>query len=162
MTTFPLSRALSGALGLLGLLLCQAAGAQAAAAPSAPANAATGAPVVIANKAVPVERIDAGQATQIFLKQVQTWPDGGRIEPIDLKEGAPLRTDFYAKVTGRSPGQLRAYWARQAFTGMGVPPREAATAEDVVRLVQATPGGVGYVERKNVDAGTKVLLDPGK
>lgn len=119
-------------------------------------------PVVIANKSVSVDRIDAGQATQIFLKQIQTWPDGGRIEPVDLKEGSPLRIEFYSKVTGRSPAQLRAYWARQSFTGMGFPPREAATSEDVSRLVQATPGGVGYVDRKNADGGIKVLLDPDK
>jgi ABC-type phosphate transport system substrate-binding protein len=118
--------------------------------------------VVIANKSVPVEKIDAGQATQIFLKQVQTWPNGTPIQPIDIKEGAPLRAEFYAKVIGRSAGQLRAYWARQAFTGMGFPPREVATAEDVNKAVQATPGSVGYVDRRNSDGATKLLLDPGR
>ncbi len=118
------------------------------------------APVVIANESVSVDRIDAGQATQIFLKQIQTWPDGVPIVPVDIKEGSPLRTEFYAKVTGRSPAQLRAYWARQSFTGMGFPPREVATAEDVNRAVQAQRGAVGYVDRKDVEAGTKVLLEP--
>jgi ABC-type phosphate transport system substrate-binding protein len=117
-------------------------------------------PVVIANKAVPVDKIDPGQATQIFLKQVQTWPDGVPIEPVDIKEGSQLRIDFYARVTGRTPAQLRAYWARQAFTGMGFPPREVATAEDVIRAVQSRRGGIGYVDRKDVDdTGTKILLD---
>lgn len=143
------SRPISRLLALLGWVLCAPVLAQ-------------NTPVVIANKSVPVDRIDAGQATQIFLKQVQTWPDGGRIEPVDLKEGSPLRAEFYARVTGRSPGQLRAYWARQTFTGMGFPPREVATSEDVMRLVQATPGGVGYVDRKNADGAAKVLLDPDK
>jgi ABC-type phosphate transport system substrate-binding protein len=118
--------------------------------------------VVIANKSVPVEKIDAGQATQIFLKQINTWPDGGPIQPVDIKEGSPLRAEFYSKVTGRSPGQLRAYWARQAFTGMGFPPREVATAEDVSKAVQAMPGAIGYIDRKNSDGATKVVLDPGK
>lgn len=116
-------------------------------------------PVVIANKSVSIERIDAGQATQIFLRQLQKWPDGVPIEPVDIKEGSPLRAEFYARVTGRTPGQLRAYWARQAFTGMGFPPREVATAEDVARAVRAQPGGIGYIDRKDVDDSTKVLLD---
>jgi ABC-type phosphate transport system substrate-binding protein len=133
-------------LVLLGLLL------------SAPVLAQH-APVVIANKSVSIDRIDTGQATQIFLKQIQTWPDGVPIEPVDIKEGSPLRIDFYAKVTGRSAGQLRAYWARQSFTGMGFPPREVATAEDVTRAVQAKRGAVGYIDRKDVDESTKVLLD---
>ena len=76
-----------------------------------------------------------------------------------MKEGSPLRTEFYAKVTGRTPGQLRAYWARQAFTGMGFPPREVATAADVAQAVRAQPGGIGYIDRKDVDDSTKILLD---
>lgn len=136
-------------LGLASLLACDVALAQSSL-------------VVIANKSVPVDKIDAGQATQIFLKQVNTWPDGGPIQPIDIQEGSPLRAEFYSRITGRSPGQLRAYWARQAFTGMGFPPREVATAEDVSRAVQATPGGIGYVDRKNSDGTTKIVLDPDK
>ncbi|MGE3925022.1 MAG: hypothetical protein AB7G13_18985 [Lautropia sp.] len=121
--------------------------------------AAQHAPVIIANKSVSIDRIDAGQATQIFLKQIHTWPDGVPIEPVDIKEGSPLRIDFYAKITGRTPAQLRAYWARQSFTGMGFPPREVATAEDVSRAVRAQRGAVGYIDRKDVDDSTKVLLD---
>ncbi|GAB3357722.1 MULTISPECIES: phosphate ABC transporter substrate-binding protein [Giesbergeria] len=121
---------------------------------------AQGSVVVIAHRAVPVEKLDPSQATQIFLKQVQTWPDGKPIQPIDIKEGAPLRMEFYSKVTGRSPGQLRAYWARQAFTGMGFPPREVATAADVSKAVQATPGAIGYIDRKSAEGNVKVVLDP--
>lgn len=117
--------------------------------------------VVIGNRAVPVEKLDANHTTQIFLKQVQTWANGKPIQPIDLKEGSPLRMEFYTKITGRSPGQLRAYWARQAFTGMGFPPREVATAADVSKVVQATPGAIGYIDKKSADEGVKILLDPG-
>jgi ABC-type phosphate transport system substrate-binding protein len=116
--------------------------------------------VVITNRDSSVEKIDADQATQIFLKQVQTWPDGKAIQPIDLKEGSPLRTEFYSKVTGRSTGQLRAYWARQAFTGMGFPPRQVQTSEEVAKIVQATPGAIGYVGRKQADTNVKIVLDP--
>lgn len=118
--------------------------------------------VVIVNPDAPVESIDPAQATQIFLKQVQTWPDGKRIQPVDIQEGSPLRAEFYSKVTGRSPGQLRAYWARQAFTGMGIPPRQVATAEDVSRLVGKTPGAIGYVDRKEADGQVRIVLDASK
>lgn len=118
--------------------------------------------VVIVNKSVPVERIDAGQVTQIFLKQISTWPDGAQIQPIDIKEGSPLRAEFYSRITGRSPGQLRAYWARQAFTGMGFPPREVASPEEVSKAVQTTPGSIGYIDRKDADSSTRIVLDPGR
>lgn len=117
---------------------------------------------VITNRDVPVETLDNNQVTQIFLRQVQSWPDGKTIQPIDIKEGSALRTEFYSKVTGRSPGQLRAYWARQAFTGMGVPPRQAATEEEAERLVQTTPGAIGYVGKKEADESVKIVLEPDK
>jgi ABC-type phosphate transport system substrate-binding protein len=118
--------------------------------------------VVITNRATPVDRIGADQAAQIFLKQIQAWPDGTAIQPVDLKESSPLRAEFYGKVTGRRPGQLRAYWARQAFTGMGLPPKEVATSEEVARFVQRTPGAIGYVDRKDVDDSVKIVLIPGR
>lgn len=115
--------------------------------------------VVVVNRSVPVERLDAAQATQIFLRQVTTWPDGTRVQPVDLAEGSPLRAEFYSRVTGRSPGQLRAYWARLAFTGMGLPPREVATVEEVRRFVRSTPGAIGYVDRSDNDPELKSVLE---
>ena len=47
--------------------------------------------VVIANPDTEVETINKWQVTQIFLRQVQTWPDGKAIHPYDLKDGSPVR-----------------------------------------------------------------------
>jgi ABC-type phosphate transport system substrate-binding protein len=118
--------------------------------------------VVIANKDAPVEKIERDQATQIFLKQVQSWPDGSAILPVDIREGSPLRAEFYSKITGRSVAQVRSYWARQAFTGMGFPPKQVASAEDVTKAVQSTPGSIGYVARKEGETGVKILLEVSK
>ena len=115
--------------------------------------------VVIANPAAPVQTIDTAQATQIFLKRVRNWPDGTAIEPIDIKEGSPLRDAFYKQVTGRGPAQLRAYWARQAFTGMGFPPRQADSAEAASRMVQDEPGAISYTAKSSVSGDVKVVLE---
>jgi ABC-type phosphate transport system substrate-binding protein len=113
---------------------------------------------IIANRDVPLESITAEQATQIFLKQQQNWPNGRPAQPIDLREGSALRSDFYMRVSGRSQTQLRAYWARQTFTGMALPPREALSSEEVARWVANTPGAIGYVLPKDVEGNVKVLL----
>ncbi|MGL4410426.1 MAG: hypothetical protein ACRCTU_18730 [Zoogloea sp.] len=117
--------------------------------------------VVVANKSIPVEKLNADQTTQIFLKQTQTWPDGQPIYPVDIKEGSTIRAEFYGKVTGRTSAQMRAYWARQAFTGMGFPPKQVESADDVIKLVQATPGAIGYVSRKPTESPVKVVLEQG-
>lgn len=118
--------------------------------------------VVIANRDAAVTKISPDQATQIFLKHVQSWPDGKPIYPIDIGEGSPLRAEFYSRITGRSPAQLRAYWARQAFTGMGSPPRQASTAGEVSKIVQTTSGAIGYVGRGESEGSAKIVLDPAR
>jgi len=118
--------------------------------------------VVIAHPDVPVQQIDNGQATQIFLKQTSNWSDGKAIQPVDAKAGSAVRDEFYSRVTGRNQGQMRAYWARQMFTGMGYPPKEAASSQDVVKLVSQSPGAVGYAAPDAVDASVKVILDTRK
>lgn len=114
--------------------------------------------VIIANKDVPVDSITAEQAAQIFLKQQQLWSNGKPMQPIDAREGSGLREDFYSKVMRRTNAQLRAYWARQTFTGTALPPREGGGSEDIARWVAATPGAIGYVQHKDVEGNVKVLL----
>lgn len=123
-----------------------------------PLRAADSGVYVVAHRDVALERISAERLTQIFLRQQQFWPDGQAIQPIDLREGLALRGSFYTQVTGRSLGQLRAYWARQSFTGQGLPPRQAESEDELIRWVQATPGAIGYVSRRPTLAGLKVLL----
>ena len=43
------------------------------------------------------------------------------------------------------PSQIRAYWSRLVFTGRAQPPREAADADEVRRLLQSTPGAIAYL-----------------
>ena len=114
--------------------------------------------IVIAHKDVALNKISPERMTQIYLRQQQSWPDGQPIQPIDLREGSGIRRAFYDQITGRSPGQLRAFWARQSFTGMGLPPRQVDSDEEVTRLVQSTPGAIGYVSRRPSGAAVKVLL----
>lgn len=114
--------------------------------------------VVIAHKDVPIENITPEQVTKIFLKQQLHWSNGKPVQPVDLRDGTRLRTEFYEKVTGRSQTQLRTYWARQTFTGMALSPPQMGSAEDVMRYVAATPGAIGYVLSKNIEGNVKVLL----
>ncbi len=116
-------------------------------------------PVVIVNQETPVDKIDQNQVTQIFLRQTQTWSNGKTIQPIDLKEGSSLKTDFYSKVTGRSPAQLRAYWARQSFTGMGIPPKEVSTTEEMNKMIENTPGAIGYINKTEIRKSNKIIFE---
>ena len=78
--------------------------------------------------------------------------------PLDQKDGVALRDEFYTKVIDKNPGQVKAYWAKQMFSGKGSPPRELASSSDVKRAVAADPSAIGYVEKSAVDSTVKAIL----
>jgi len=77
---------------------------------------------------------------------------------VDQKEGSALRDEFYAKVADKNPGQVKAFWAKQMFSGKGQPPREVASSADVKKAVAADPGAIGYIEKGALDGTVKSVL----
>lgn len=96
--------------------------------------------------------LNAEQVTDLYLGRNQS----GSL--IDLPEANPLRSEFYKKATGKEPGQVKALWARLAFTGKAQPPREQPDAAAVKKVVAADPKAVGYIDKSAVDGTVKVLL----
>jgi len=113
--------------------------------------------VLVANRGVAISQINQDQLTQIFLGQMKSWPDTTPVAPVDWSEGTSERKSFYGDVLHRSLGQVRAYWARQEFTGNGYPPPKMSTADAILQFVKATPGAVAYVERSQVNGTVKVI-----
>lgn len=71
---------------------------------------------------------------------------GERIECFDLPSGSSVRRGFSRSVFGMSERDLDEYWIQQALTGGHLPPRELASAADVVRTVAERPGAIGYMD----------------
>jgi ABC-type phosphate transport system substrate-binding protein len=76
---------------------------------------------------------------------------------VDQPETSPLREEFYLKVTNKSSNQAKAYWAQLYFTGGGVPPREVSGSADVKKVINSTPGAIGYIERSALDSSVTVI-----
>lgn len=95
-------------------------------------------------------------AEKLFLGKLDAFPDGSTAVPLDLPKG-PVREEFYLKVTGKNPSQVKAYWAKQMFTGSGQPPKEIESSTDLIDLIAKNPNLVGYVEKSKVNSSVKVL-----
>ncbi len=78
--------------------------------------------------------------------------------PFDLPESSSVRADFYKKLTGKDPAQIKALWSRLTFTGKGQPPKELGDAAAVKKAVAADPKAIGYIEKSAVDGSVKVLF----
>lgn len=104
--------------------------------------------------------LSTDQAADIFLGRSNRFPDGTPATPIDQPEASGVRDEFYSKVVGKSPVQLKAYWSKIIFTGRGQPPRAVANAGEVKKALAENPRAIGYIEASQVDATVRALRAP--
>lgn len=78
--------------------------------------------------------------------------------PIDQPESAPIRAEFYKKVTDKEASQAKALWSKLVFTGKATMPKEAASSADVKKAVAGNPKAIGYIEKSAVDSTVKVVF----
>lgn len=116
--------------------------------------------VAVVSAQSPVTALNQGQLAGIFLGKMSVLPSGETVVPIDQAEGSALRNEFYAKFTGKSPAQIKAYWSKIIFTGRGQPPIEAPDSIAVKKMVIENPRAIGYIDQSLVDDRVRVLLSP--
>jgi ABC-type phosphate transport system substrate-binding protein len=114
--------------------------------------------VVIVSARNPIATLRADQVAAIFLGQSVRFPDGTEAVPFDLRLGTPMRDEFYARVTNKSPALLKAHWSKMVFTGRGQPPIELQDSTAVRRKVADDPEAIGYIERSALDASVRAVL----
>jgi ABC-type phosphate transport system substrate-binding protein len=114
--------------------------------------------VVIVSARNPVATLRAEQVAAIFLGQSARFPDGTEAVPYDLRLGTPMRDEFYARVTNKTPALLKAHWSKMVFTGRGQPPAELPDSAAVRRKVADDLGAIGYIERGALDGSVHAVL----
>lgn len=95
--------------------------------------------------------IDKSTISNIFLGKDKS------MKPINLN--GTSKDEFYEKITGKSPSQVKSYWSGLVFTGKGSPPKDIDTPQSVIDYVKSNPDGIGYIPKENVDSSVKVILD---
>lgn len=120
-------------------------------------NAAVIAVIVPGQEAIQSLKLTPNALKLIYLRKQLYWPSGKRIMPINLYSEHVLRSDFSRAVLGSLPKQQIDYWNGLYFNGIQ-PPHIVNSEESVIRLVNETPGAVGYVNACLVDHRVKALL----
>lgn len=93
----------------------------------------------------------------IYLRKQLYWPNGQRIEPVNLDANHALRTQFSQTVLGSLPKQQIDYWNGLYFNGVR-PPRTVSSGESVIRYIAETAGAIGYIDVCHVDARVQPVL----
>lgn len=100
--------------------------------------------------------LDKDSIQRIYLGKTRAFPGGGEAVAISMKEGTAAEGEFTKSVLGKSPKQLKAYWAKMVFTGKGTPPRQIDSAAEMVNLISANPNLIGFVPAGSA-GGAKVV-----
>ena len=108
--------------------------------------------VVVVNPKAAEASMTKDQIAQFFLGKSST------MTPVDQPEDAPIRAEFYKKVTDKEASQAKALWSKLVFTGKATMPKEVANSAAVKAAVAANPKAIGYMEKSAVDASVKVVF----
>lgn len=121
------------------------------------ATAAWAEVLIVAGAQSRLPELEHGTLEQLYLGRTRNLEDGTPVLLTDLPAGA-LRDEFYRKLTGKNPAQIRAHWSRMVFTGRALPPQEAATVKELLQWLEANPNRIGYLAPADADPRLRVLL----
>jgi ABC-type phosphate transport system substrate-binding protein len=107
--------------------------------------------VVVVNPKAAEASMTKDQVSQFFLGK------SSAMSPVDQPESAPVRAEFYKKVTDKDASQVKALWSKLVFTGKATMPKEVPDSAAVKKLVASDPKAIGYIEKSAVDASVKVI-----
>ena len=114
------------------------------------------APVIIANKNVAGEKLDAATLKAVFLGKKIAWDKAGRVTLAVLKAG-PVAEEFLKGAAEMSVSAFNNHWRRLAMTGGGTAPKSFEKEDELRKFVAETPGAIGFVDSATADASVAVL-----
>jgi phosphate transport system substrate-binding protein len=111
---------------------------------------------VVVNKDNGVGNITAVHLARIFRSEAKKWPDGKAVVLV-LHKNSAGETETLERLAKISAGELKALIAaHKDFILM------ADSDADVLKIVQSTPGAVGFVDVRSVDNTINVVRVDGK
>ena len=114
-------------------------------------------PVVVVHGSVPVSVLTKAQLRSIYLMRQVIWPNGAKIKVYMLPGKSAAHQQFSQNNLQMFPYQLDQTWQKLTYSGIGTPPTEIATPEQMLELLRNTPGAIGYLPYGNEIKDAKVI-----
>ena len=121
------------------------------------ANTGVLAIIIPANETVNSFKLTPEKLKLIYLRKQLYWPNGKRIQPVNLQTEHPLRKQFSQVILGSLPAEQISYWNGLYFNGIR-PPYVVNSEEAALRYVTQTEHAIAYVDACHVDERVRVVL----
>jgi ABC-type phosphate transport system substrate-binding protein len=113
---------------------------------------------VIANKSVPVDKIDKSTLIDYYARDIWIWNNDEPVTVFDLKTKSNVKERFY-NFLGKSPSRMKSIWMKQMLSGEGKPPEALESENDMLEKVSSTPGSIGFISNSKVTSDVKILME---
>lgn len=100
---------------------------------------------VVAHASVSEQQLSTAQLRAIFTMRQTRWADGQPIQVFVLQSADDQHILFSRNYLKMFPYQLDAIWDRQRFSGIGSFPVQVQSEEEMLAVLQQTPGAIGYL-----------------
>jgi hypothetical protein len=114
--------------------------------------------VVVVHPDSGITRMSPEEVSRIFMGSQKRLASGLVALPVEPMAPAESRILFYRLLVHLPLAQVRSYWAQLYFSGQAQPPRQAQNAEEVLEIVSANKGAVGFVEQSKLDRRVRAVL----
>jgi hypothetical protein len=115
--------------------------------------------VVVASAHSGVDKLSHGEAINIFLGRYRQLPSGIPALPVDLPDASQEKARFYRLLVNKDLAEINAYWTRLVFSGKTSPPRQMKSSGQALDWLAANEGGLAYMDRSQVDARARIVLE---
>ncbi|MFZ6861304.1 hypothetical protein ACO0K7_01580 [Undibacterium sp. Ji67W] len=113
--------------------------------------------VVITNANNGINKLSKTEIVNLYMGKNRKFPNGLTALPIDLRNTETEKAEFYASLTGKELPEINSYRARLHFSGLGSPPLQAESMDEVLNIVGENKGAIGYIDRKKLDKRVKLI-----
>jgi len=114
---------------------------------------------VITSSNVQTSSLSLSELRHIFFMRVQEWPDGTPIKVYVLNDNHKLHKQFSKGKLGVFPYKLRRLWDRNIFSGTGQAPIVLDNELDMIKIISASQGGIGYASKKTINDSSQGLFN---
>ena len=113
---------------------------------------------VVVNLESGVTQPSREEVINLFLGRQKRLGAGLAVQPVDQVKPPETWARFYKLLVNKDLSEINAYWSRLFFSGQAQPPRKAQSVEEVLALVAANKGSIGFVELGKADKRVRVVL----
>lgn len=112
---------------------------------------------VIVHPSVELEQLTPAQLRAVFSMRQTQWPDGHSVRVFVLASEHPVHQQFCKEHLRMFPYQLDSIWNRLSFSGIGTRPQQVTSEQEMQRMIEKTPGSIGYRMTSNEQTGVNII-----